>query len=303
MSNKKKIFDGEYAVRFGLLCLIAIGLILLSWTYKFKSNTILTINDSNQMMFNDKFGELADASQYGEYRIVNLSIMGQRQARLENIDRSQYIFDVKTFAGLAPVPNDWAKYRYAYDLGKFYVLTDMKSEYYTQPEFYDDWFSLGIGYNEYAMDSCKNGFFATPAVQRVYTKSGASIETYAVFRTSFCVGGKQAFAPKAIYPAQGITYDGIEYTQNPEQVKKYITVSFSPYGYVLGRTFPVFESNWAQKSKITIDVSPDTPKGLYVVSVGAQSYKPLISFDSDVNYDAYKSKENGILMNFVVGVD
>lgn len=305
MSNnrKKKTFDREYILRFGLLCMIALGLILLSWSYKFKSNVIVSLNESNIDMFNDKFLELAEASQHGTYRELDLSMMGQKKINLTVVERNNYRMNMDAFLNLPEVPGDWGNSKYAFDTGRYYILRSVSKEYYLQPEFHDDWKLLGRGYFENANSACKGGIFGSPSVQKIYTKPGATIETYAIFRSSFCSGTRQAFKPVLKFPKDGTTEDGIYYSQDPDTVSRYISASFDPDGYILGKSFPVFDGDWAQKSKIQIDVADGTPKGLYVVSVGADYYKPLMFFGSNVNFDAYDSKKGTPLINFIIAVD
>jgi hypothetical protein len=305
MSNKKKrkVFDNEYMLRFGLLCVIALGLILLSWTFKFKSNQIVELNDSNTKMFNDKFNELADASQYGQYKEMNISAMGQKKINLTTINRAEYTMSTDAFLNLPNIPNDWGRVKYTFDVGRYYILRSVTPEYYLQPEFYDDWHFMGKGYYENAVKPCKRGFFATPNVQRIYTKAGATVETYAVFRASFCSGSRQAFKPIDMYPISGTTEDGIKYVQDPNSVQKYIKVSFNPDGYILGKAYPSFDGDWAQKAQVKIDVADGTPRGLYVVSVCADYYKPMMVNGGSVDFEAYNTKSGTPLMNFIVAVD
>jgi hypothetical protein len=245
MSNKKKrkVFDREYVLRFGLLCVIALGLIVLSWTYKFKSNLIIELNESNTKMFNDKFYELADASQYGHYREMNLSEMGQKRLNLTTIERGMYKMSSDAFLNLPNVPSDWGRVKYTFDMGRYYIIRSVTPDYYLQPEFYDDWKYMGKGYFENADRPCKRGFFATPMVERIYTKAGATVETYALFRSSFCSGNRQAFKPVVLYPKSGTTEDGIQYDQDPSATQKYITLTFNPDGYILGKSYPIFDGD------------------------------------------------------------
>ena len=301
--SKKKVFDNEYMIRFGLLCVIAIGLILLSWTYKFRSNMIIELNESNTKMFNDKFYELADASQYSHLREMNISDMGQRKINLTTIDRAQYSMNTDAFLNLPNVPSDWGRIKYTFDIGRYYIIRSVTPEYYLQPEFYDDWHFMGKGYYENADKPCKRGFFSTPVVQRIYTKPGATIETYTIFRSSFCSGTRQAFKPITYYPTEGMTEDGIVYEQDPTVAQEYIKVSFDPEGYILGKSYPTFDGDWAQKSVVKIDVADGTPRGLYVVSIGAGYYKPFTVFGGSADFEAYKTKGGTPLMNFIVAVD
>ena len=300
MSKSKKLFDREYLIRFGFICLIALGLIGMAWTYKFKSNLIVPLNESNAELVRGKFSELSGVSQMRE---MNISLMGQRISASNTIDRSSYNINFVTFSNLPPIPEDWGKVKYAYDVGDYHIFSTIPAEYYTQPEFYDDWKTIGIKYQQYATSGCKEGFFGSPNTQKIYTLHGATVDTYAIFRSSFCASRAQSFTPIVYVPDYGVTYDGIQYSQDADYIKNNIKLSFSPSNFVLGKTYPDFDSDWAQKVKITIDVADGTKPGIYMVSVYAGEYKPLFMGSKDIDTDAYRSKEGTPLINFVLAVD
>lgn len=296
MSKNKKVFDGGYLIRFGFICLIALGLITLAWTYKFKSNQISALNENNTELVR---GQLSAISP----REMNITMMGQKISALSSIDRSAYNINFATFASLPSIPDDWGKSKYAYDVGNYHVFSSIPAEYYTQPEFFDDWATIGIKYQQHAITGCKNGFFANPNTQKIYTKRGATVDTYAIFRASFCAARAQSFTPIMYVPTSGTTYDGIQFTQDANVVKNNVKISFSPSGFILGKTYPDFDADWAQKAKITIDVADGMPPGIYFVSIGAAEYKPLFLGSKDVDLEAYRSKEGTPLINFVLAVD
>jgi len=300
MSKSKRLFDGEYLIRFGFICLIALGLIGLAWTYRFKSNQIVPLNGSNVELVKGKFSELSGISQMRE---MNITMMGQRISYSNGVDRGAYNINFATFSNLPPIPADWGKAKYAYDVGDYHVFSSIPAEYYTQPEFFDDWETIGMKYQQHAVTGCKNGFFANPNMQKIYTVHGATVDTYAIFRASFCAARAQSFAPIVYVPSGGVTYDGIQFSQDVNVVKNDIKVTFSPSNFVLGKTYPDFDSDWAQKVKITIDVADNTPRGIYMVSVVAGEYKPLFTGSKDIDIDAYKSKEGTPLINLILAVD
>jgi hypothetical protein len=302
-NNKKKLFDREYLIRFGFICLIAIGLIGLAWTYKFRSNLIIPLNESNADLFKGKFAELSDLSQYGEYKEMNITLMGQKKAYVSSVDRSKYGINYAVFSNLPSIPDDWGKSKYAYDSGNYHVFKDIPAEYFVQPEFFDDWETIGLKYQQHAVVGCKNGFFANPNTQRIYTKRGATVETYVIFRASFCASRAQSFAPQIFVPASGMTYDGMQFIQNPKIIGDNVKLTFVPSGFVLGKTYPDFDPDWAQKAKVLIEVKDNLPRGIYVVSVVAGEYRPVFTGSKDIDMEAYKSKEGTPLVNFILAVD
>jgi len=302
-NNKPKFFDREYSLRFGLICVVALSIMILAWTYEFKSNVIVSLNESNDKMFADRFDQLAMESEYSKVREINISAMGQKMIRPVEINRVEYVFDKAAFRNLPMVPDDWGKSKYALDNGKYYILRAISPEYYLQPEMYDDWFNLGISYYDNGIMKCKAGFFATPSTQRIYTTHGSSVETYAVFRSSFCAGAAQAFTPYLYYPSSGETDDGIVFTQDASAVRGFISARFEPSGIIIGKAYPVFDDDWAVKDKVIIDVADGTPKGMYVVSVGTAYYRPYFYSGRELNSYAYTAKNGTALMNFVIAVD
>jgi hypothetical protein len=261
----------------------------------------MNLDANNTKMFDDRFVELA--SQHGQFTMMNVSAMGQKKIILENIDRSKYGTNMGAFARLPNVPDDWGSVKFAFDNGKYYILRSITDTYIKQPEFYDDWKTLGLGYHMNNGMGCNVGFFATPSSQRIYTKDGADITTYIILRSSFCDTSRQALKLKAEYPQSGITDDGVIFSQDPAVASRYFSIAYNPDGVVLGRAYPVFDADWAQKVQVTISVAKDTPKGLYIVSLMPAEYRPFFSPGSDVNYDAYKSKAGMSVVNLVVAVD
>jgi hypothetical protein len=295
-----KIFDTEYTVKIALVFMVAIGLIFLSWTYHVKNNVIITMNDTNAKMFNERFGELSAQSAWGDYG--NIGKLAQRQVTVMNIDRSGYGIDRSAFGSLPLIPEDWGKIKYAYDQGQMFVINALDSNYYMQPEFYDDWFALGLPFFKNHTSSCSTGVFAEPLEQKMYTVSGSTIGTYFVIRSSFCVDERQAVKLAITYPSSSNALES-SFTQDPNVVKKYITASINPDVMILGQTYPKFSKDWAKRINITVTVADNTPKGIYVVSLALDKYEPWSGKSNDVNYDAYKSKNGAPLANIVLAVD
>lgn len=299
--EEPKVFDREYTLKFALMCMVAIGIIVLSWTYSFKSNVVLALNDSNEQIFNDKFMELSTNSDWGEYR--NISGYAQKIVTLKEINRSGYNVNRVAFASLPLIPSDWGKIKFAFDGGKTFMLGRIGGAYYMQPEFYDDWYTMGLPFFEEHDQECKAGMFADPYVQKIYSRIGASVGTTSIVRTSFCVNQPQAVSFVAMYPSYVESLANENYMQDPMVVSKYITLKADPGYIILGEAYPKFSKDWAQKINVTITVSPDTPKGVYVIALGVDKYDPWFGKRTDVNYDAYKSKNGAPLAHYVMAID
>lgn len=302
MSDKRSLFDREYGLRIGLICLIGLSVVITAWTYSFKTDIILSIDEDNVKMFDDRFAQLAEVSDAVDTG-MDISMMGQRKIDVENIDRTQHDVGKRVFSNLPSVPDDWGAVRYAFMNGKYYILSSIDSGYYLQPEFYEDWSSQGLAYHRSSGFGCNAGFFATPSSQKIYTQAGASIDTYVLVRSSFCMPRKQSLRLKAMYPERGVTDDGLEFSQNPLIVERNIRVTFDPDGFVLGRAYPVFDNNWVNKVKVRINVNDNIQPGLYVVSLTSDEYKPWILASKDVDYDSYRSKSGQAIVNILLAVD
>ena len=299
--KEPKVFDADFTLRFSLMLLIAAGIVFLSWTYSFKSNIILELNESNEQVFNEKFDELSGVSGWGDYR--NMSVFGQQKIVPKEIDRSNYTMDRRAFASLPLIPSDWGKIKLVYDSGRMFILRNLDAPYYLQPEFYDDWYYLGMPFFEKHDRECTAGMFGDPYVQKIYTRVGASIETYTVVRSSFCVSGKQAVQLAATYPSEMVALANENYRQDPDVVRKYITLKIEPNSIILGSVYPKFSKDWAQKIKVTIEVAGNTPKGIYVVALGTDKYVPWFTSFGGLNYEAFKSKNGAPLAHYIIAVD
>lgn len=301
MRKKRRVFELDYILRFGLICVIAISVIVMIWTYKSTSNEVVSIDDANNGEVLERFEELRLESDWGRYQ--DIEDYRQKKVKVVEIDREEYNIDPRVFIRLPFVPYDWGKIKYAVDSGYFTMLSRATEDYYLHPEFYDDWDTMGRAFYANPTPICKSGFFSTPTGQRLYTKAGSSVETYMLVHSSYCVGNPQAISFEAFYPEEGVTDDGIEYEQDPRFVQRYITLDFSPNDIVLGKAYPQFEKDWANKIKVTVSVSALAPKGMYIAAVGAAGHDPGLDDRKNINIDAYTSKGGSPLMYLIIAVD
>lgn len=292
MEVRRKLFDRDYTIRFLLICAVAVFILVIVWSYEFATNEVLSIDEFNDEMFFNNFEELRLNSDWGNY--VNIVDMAQKKVSVLEIDRERYDISPRVFLSLPFIPYDWGKIKFAFDNGYFFVLSRLTEDYFLQPEFYDDWETVGMGFFLNPDGVCSGGVFVDPAGQRVYTKRGSTIETYMLVRSSFCTGNKQDIFFDAIYPSEGITDDGVEFFQDSNFVERYIKLDFEPNDIVLGASYPRFDADWVKKVKVKITVSNYAPRGLYMVAV---------SINKDVNKDVYKSGDGFPLMYLIVMVD
>jgi len=299
--KERRLFEWEYIIRFGLICIIAVSVMVLVFNYKFTSNEIISLNESNEVQFLENFEELKLESDWGTYR--DIEDIGQRKVSVVEIDRESYDISPRAFVKLPFIPYDWGKIKYAFDMGYYSILSRATEDYYLQPEFYDDWETVGMSFYGNPDKVCRAGFFSMPSGQRLYTRAGSTIDTFMLVHSSFCVGNKQGISFGAVYPSEGITDDGIEYKQDPGFVERFISLDFSPNDVVLGGTYPGFDMDWASKVTISVSVSDLAPRGIYVVAIDAALYEPFFIDKENINLEAYKSKGGSPLMYIVVAVD
>ena len=111
--EKPRVFDAEYTLKFGIMCVIALGIIFLSWTYSFKNNMVIPLNKSNEELFNRGFNNLSIlSSQWGNYNITSVA---QRESIPKEIDRSSYTFNRGIFGALPLISSDCGKMKYLFD--------------------------------------------------------------------------------------------------------------------------------------------------------------------------------------------
>jgi hypothetical protein len=273
----------------------------MAWSYRFKSDIVISFNESNEQKFIETYEELKLDSEWGFYG--DITDLKQKKISVVEINRDNYNIDPRVFVDLPFIPYDWGKVKFAFDSGLYTVLSRASEDYYLQPEFYDDWNEMGLQFYTGPKKACKSGFFSTPTGQKIYTKQGASIDTFMLLRASFCVGNPQSLKLQTFYPKSGVTNDGIKYEQDPDFVKRYITLSYEPSNVILGKTFPRFDIDWAKKIKIRVSVNRHAPKGIYVVAIGAVGYEQFLGSRKYVNHEAYLSKGGMPLMYIMIAVD
>jgi len=307
--EEPKTLDSEYAVRLVLILVIAGGIVFMAWSYQVKNTIIVSLNESNEKMFNQKFDELAANSTWANHsagegmNVVNMSDLRQRMAQVGLPRRNLSGLNPGIFGSLPLMPENWMAVKYAFDDGRLFVMKEVNASHYLQPDLYSDWESYGKVFYKNHDVSCRTGMQADPYIQKIYTTHGVTIETYAIIRASFCVTESQVANLVTVYPIDVESDEMGTYIQSPRVVSRYISVSTSPSLITLGPTYPKFSKNWAAKTKVSIKVADNTPRGVYVVALGLGKYKPLFGAQPDVNYNAYLSRNGAPLTQFILAVD
>ncbi|MFQ6020697.1 MAG: hypothetical protein ACE5J4_01590 [Candidatus Aenigmatarchaeota archaeon] len=176
--------------------------------------------------------------------------------------------------------------------------------FYMQPDFYyKTWGGRGIpiyiplgnpsGYHYDYVGVSGIGSFPNSVLIRPKEGSpvrpGMDLKAVTYITTAWGVRNYQGLSMNVGYPRRGTTAVGtFEVEQDPKVVKNYFDVEVTPKEFVLGRTFPVFESengcipiaglstqppcrDWVQKVTVIIHIKPNTPPGKYLISLNPGS--------------------------------
>jgi len=167
----------------------------------------------------------------------------------------------EVFKNLPDYPEDIEGVKYSIVIPLMNVTRKHPNEYYyKQPEFYTDSFATkGVGYYTILSKPYNftyinvAGYGAYPAELKVNVKEGEyNLTTY-------------------LHASWGVVkYQGIGLEVNyPEKSEDCFSVSLSPRAVLLGRTYFIFDSNWAEKIEIKLKVNEACPKGQYLIAISA----------------------------------
>jgi len=156
------------------------------------------------------------------------------------------------------------------------ACTLLGPEYWKQPEFYktqDTWLNYykevpfgltGKGYGGYSDEAIAG---VTPGLNFsmcLFIYTGAGVSSYQAIPLDVYVLGGEGTSPTF---GQNQFSDGNR-TVGTEDMSKYFEIEIVPKTILLEPAYPLFFGNWTQKVVLNIRVSPDTPKGRYMVILG-----------------------------------
>jgi len=157
------------------------------------------------------------------------------------------------------------------------ACTLLGPEFWTQPEFYkteETWLNyykeapFGLtnkGYAGYSDEAIAGVAPGLDFSMCLFVYTGAGVSTYqAVPFGTYVYGGGTGISPAFM---QNQFSDGNR-TVGMEDMSKYFTIEVVPKTILLEPSYPIFFANWTQKVVLNIRVSPDAPKGRYMVLLG-----------------------------------
>lgn len=173
-------------------------------------------------------------------------------------DRSTYSVSPVVFQNLPPVPFCFSTIVEAYHSHSFSDAYFFDKAFYLQPEFYPTFQEAGLPYwtNHPVGRIGLVGLGFYPATQKVFVSKNQSSQSRAFIHTSFGVRAFRSVRLSAQF-------------ENPAD-NEWATVSLdetSSTGFVLGPTYPIFDSSWARPVDISIQFSPDAPQKDYPVRI------------------------------------
>ncbi|MDD5163369.1 MAG: hypothetical protein PHD95_04135 [Candidatus ainarchaeum sp.] len=161
------------------------------------------------------------------------------------------------FEALPEIPSDFSDIAYLLAQGKYFDLGLLDERYYKQPEFYDNFKTLGVRY--WTRPDPKywvaNGYGTYPAEQW----------------DSLQIGQREDFKGVVFfYSSWGVqSFQGVSLSPDSES-QKYFDIQITPKTFLLEPSFPKFGKNWAYKIEIAGKLKPNTPPGVYHVGINVE---------------------------------
>lgn len=182
---------------------------------------------------------------------------------------------IAVFRDLPPFPSDFYVIKVMVDSGK---VTDMCAKinetYWKQPEFYPNY---EAGY-EMMLNPPKDrvgvqgyGTFPSEAIATVNPAESTAVNTCFFLKSSWFISTWQGMRLVPAYVGNISFYansfpDGTRgVAQDSATNQQYFTITTDPVYVLLEPTWGYFFNGWVQKINVQIKVSPDTPKGKYII--------------------------------------
>lgn len=182
-----------------------------------------------------------------------------------DLDRQAYNIPEAVFEQLPKPPKCFSSMIQAFNNSQFSDDFFFTQQFFLQPEFYPNFKEQGLSYwlNPNATHYGAIGYGAFPSEKEIKAKAGESYKARFFIHSSF---GVRTF--------QGIRLEP-EF-ENPENAEfvKVILDKESNEGFLLGPSFPKFDSEWAKAFNAEVIVSPAAPKKQIIIFLKAKNQSP-----------------------------
>lgn len=172
---------------------------------------------------------------------------------------------------LPPLPDDFWMMKSAMMSGMISMteLSNLSKDYYEQPEFIANTFvdnCIPLFYREPDTEHwTPEGYGTFPHTTHTQTIAGQKLVLYTFVHTSCGVERYQGLGLVPVYPSSIELRDGTWHSVDAEATKRYIKVDIEPKNVLTAPTYPLYHPGWIQKVSISVEVSPDAPKGVYAI--------------------------------------
>jgi len=221
------------------------------------------------------------------------------------------------FGNLPPFPQDFYDITTLVYDGRVTDYTRLSENYWKQPEFFSGWFSsFNSSYlNHDPAMWLPSGYSMFPLIKEVKAPSGETVTVSAFMRTGFGTESYQGiiFRPSLPHTAKALTGEVI--FEQPPNADKYLKLSIitpnnpifesfknniqtnnvqeEDWFVVLKPTLQKidgkligFQNDWIRQFDVEIEISSNTPKGMYVIAI--ESHTPCFH----INQEFYLSHEH-----------
>ncbi|MEM3400355.1 MAG: hypothetical protein QXP42_05995 [Candidatus Micrarchaeia archaeon] len=192
-----------------------------------------------------------EAGPRGTVHIVVNKTVGNETALIEPERRPDYLPN-ETFEKLPPFPPDFYTVRKEVLLRRI-PLENLSEEYWKQPEFVPAWMNAGLPTMQEPPHGrhAAYGYGVFPSGSRFEVRRGDNITSVFFVHANWMVDAYQGV--------------GLDYSIAEGDIRT-VDVSITPKTFLLGPTYPKFDSNWIEKILVLVRVG-NTATGNYTIEI------------------------------------
>ncbi|MBI4044064.1 MAG: hypothetical protein HY393_04640 [Candidatus Diapherotrites archaeon] len=183
---------------------------------------------------------------------MGISIEG---ARAQFNEKYGVAHESQIFSQLPELPNDFFAIQRAFEEGALKDLEGLEPAYYLQPEFIPEFQKTALPF-----------WTLTP---QYHGSTGYGSYPHAQYAQMNTNPNETATAFVLVYASWGIPFPQGMQLQADAQTQKYFDVRIEPNPFVMGPSFPVFDTEWIHKVRIDVTPKEGTPPGTYNIELDA----------------------------------